>query len=542
MIDLFTVTEQARQILIDVSGIELNEDNAGTPLTELGFTTDMLENAGNQLDQHFGVSVISHFLMEDYCTYNVLVAHLDEAVSAGILTHLADQSTNQSANLPVDSSSKLPGSEFATFRQLMQKQLSLMTQQLQILNRIPFDEPVEVPTEEDKKEKPQSLLAKRPLAPVISPEDYPKTDFGSYQPIAIDTDDALTKQQKERLREMMTQLIRQTSTSKKIARAYRDSLADPSAINNFHKIWKEVVYQIVCKRSARAHLWDMNDNQYIDITMGNGAHLFGHSPRFLVKAVRWQIDHSLEVGALSPLAGEVARFIHELTGMERVAVFDSAGEALRNSIRLARSATGREHIVYFTHSAHHSVSDLAGSPAIVDERLHSLPAFSGIPNSAVENSYILPYGHPRSVEFIQQHIDELAAVILEPVPSHHPQLHSQSFVKQLRQLTENGDIPLIFDETVTGFRVRAGGLQSEWDIQADMVCYGNNVSGGFPCGILAGSREYLQELDGGKWEYGDTSTPQESAGWHTPSAGNTLWYWRQLEQHCVILNVAALAV
>jgi len=103
---------------------------------------------------------------------------------------------------------------------------------------------------------------------------------------------------------------------------------------------------------------------------------------------------------------------------------------------------------------------------------------------------------------------ELAAVLVEPVQSRRPDLQPVEFLRELRKLTADSGIALIFDEMVTGFRLHQGGAQAWFEIKADIVTYGKIVGGGLPIGVIAGKASFLDAFDGGRWNYGDSSYPQ----------------------------------
>ncbi len=145
---------------------------------------------------------------------------------------------------------------------------------------------------------------------------------------------------------------------------------------------------------------------------------------------------------------------------------------------------------------------------IVDGIRQTLPLAPGIPASMIEDVLVLDYGNPRSLDLIEKHQHELAAVLVEPVQTSNPQLLPQEFLQQLRQLTKKAEIVLIFDEMVTGFRIHPGGAQAWFDIEADLATYGKIVGGGMPIGVIAGKAAYMDGIDGGMWNYGNASYPQ----------------------------------
>jgi len=137
-----------------------------------------------------------------------------------------------------------------------------------------------------------------------------------------------------------------------------------------------------------------------------------------------------------------------------------------------------------------------------------VPVAPGVPAKMVEDVLVLDYGDPASLEVIRAHADELAAVLVEPVQSRNPDLQPKQFLHELRKLTEESGIALIFDEMITGFRVHPRGAQGWFGVQADIAAYGKIVGGGMPMGMIAGKAAFMDALDGGLWQYGDDSFPE----------------------------------
>src|SRR6185295_15073478 len=126
---------------------------------------------------------------------------------------------------------------------------------------------------------------------------------------------------------------------------------------------------------------------------------------------------------------------------------------------------------------------------------------------AAENTIVLDYGTPEAMEIIKKRINEVAAVLVEPVQSRRPDFRPREFLHELRKVTEQSGSLLIFDEVICGFRAGMQGAQGYFGIKADVASYGKVVGGGLPVGIIAGKRQYMDALDGGHWQFGDASIP-----------------------------------
>jgi glutamate-1-semialdehyde 2,1-aminomutase len=299
-----------------------------------------------------------------------------------------------------------------------------------------------------------------------------------------------------------------TKTSKELTQTYRPFLADPRVPSGFNLATKEMCYPIIGKSSQGSKMWDIDGNQYVDFLMGLGVNLFGHNPPFIKEALEEQLDKGIQLGPQSEFVGEVAELFCSLTGMERVAFSNTGTEAIMTGIRLARTLTGRNKIVIFSGSYHGHFDGTLAEAKTVDGHLQVVPIAPGIPNNFIEDVLVLEYGNPQSLEAIAAHANQLAAVLVEPVQSNVLHIQPKAFLQQLRNLTRESGITLIFDEMITGFRIHPGGAQAWFGVEADLATYGKIVGGGLPIGIIAGKAIYMDAVDGGMWNYGDSSCPQ----------------------------------
>ncbi len=314
--------------------------------------------------------------------------------------------------------------------------------------------------------------------------------------------------QQKYLETFIARYTKQTKTSKNFAQAYRPIITGTVGPLGFNFTFKEICYPTVIKRSLGSRIWDIDENEYIDFMMGFGTNLFGHNPSFIKEAIEEQIEKGIQLCLQSELAGEVGELFCELTGMERVAFSNTGTEAVMAAIRIARTATGRNKIAIFSGSYHGHFDGTQVEVETVNGNSRTVPSHLGIPLNTVADVLILEYGNSQSLDVIKAHKNELAAVLVEPVQSRRPDLQPKEFLLQLRQLTSESGIALIFDEMVTGFRVHLGGAQAWFGVEADIATYGKIVGGGMPIGIIAGKATYIDRIDGGMWNYGDASQPQ----------------------------------
>ena len=454
--------------------------DAETPFLEMGADSIILVNLVRILEKSYGLELPVRLLFEKVSSLSKLAAYLDEHAT-GALPALP--ALPESPALPA-----VAGSEMGT---IMQRQLDLLSQ---VMNQ-------QLAVMAGAGTRPGEILAPAVSPPATAPEPAAFSS-GRFE----ETGRVLEPRQRRYVRELSERLLRQTPSSRDHADRYRSRWADLRMSMSFRPETKEMCYPIVGERSRGAQVWDQEGNAYVDLSMGFGVNLFGHNPPFVMAALRAQMERGLHVGIQSDLAGEAASLIAELTGMERVTFCNSGTEAVMTAIRLARAVTGRVRIVQFSGS-YHGHADPTLAVARPGREAGSAPMAAGVPEATSDQVIVLPYGEERSLRTIEAHLGELAAVLVEPVQSRRPDLQPETFLKRLRELTRGADVPLIFDEVITGFRAHPGGAQAHFGIEADLAVYGKVLGGGMPIGVVAGQRRFLDAVDGGAWRYGDDSVP-----------------------------------
>lgn len=331
---------------------------------------------------------------------------------------------------------------------------------------------------------------------------------------------------RQHLNEFSLSYCKKTALSKQQAQQYRHVLADSRASAGFRFSIKEMLYPIVGQRAAGSKIWDLDGNEYIDISMGFGVQLFGHEPGFLQEAMAESLSRGIRIGPQSDMAGEVASLISELAGVERVAFCSSGTEAIMTALRLARTFTGRNKVAIFRDSYHGHFDGVLGE--VNDDPWKVMPRVAGITPGMVSDLAFFEYGSAEALELLRGRLHEFAAVLVEPVQSRNPGLQPQDFLRSLRAMTRAADSLLIFDEVLVGFRIHPGGAQAHFDVQADIVTYGKVVGGGLPVGVIAGRADIMAGIDGGHWQYGDASYP----------AADTTFFAGTFNKHPLVMAAA----
>lgn len=340
----------------------------------------------------------------------------------------------------------------------------------------------------------------------ISAEKEERKPFGAIARIETKKVTAIPASIEKFLTGFIEKYNAKTRLSKEYTQKFRKYLADPRVVTGFKPHIKEIVYQVVVKRSKGCRLYDLDGNEYIDILNGFGSNFFGYAHPEITRSIRKIARNGYEIGPQHHLAGEVAKMICELTGNERAALCNTGSEAVLGVLRIARTVTGKNKVVMFNGS-YHGIND----EVIVrgGKELHSYPAAPGVPPEAVQNAVVLDYGEQQSLQTIAGMADEVAAVLVEPVQSRRPEFQPFEFLKELRKICDEMGIVLIFDEVITGFRSNPAGIQGITGIRADLVTYGKVPGGGMPIGIMSGKAEMMDALDGGFWTFGDDSKPEK---------------------------------
>lgn len=454
--------------LHELSGIPTEDIDVSSTFLEMGFDSLFLTQVSLAFQNKFGAKVTLRQLLGDYPTLELLSQYLEE--------HLPNEYAEKDV-------SSVPLSDFDS------------------------ESPPASPSVEGDLGPfgPEKTSSRQDAGPKEKPSFR---RHGPYAPIRKELRDDLTARQREIINDLIKRYVARTQKSKEITRLHRPHFADPRAVAGFRSAWKEMTYPIVTAGSSGSKVWDVDGNEYIDITMGFGIYLFGHSPPFVTKAVQKQLKKGIEIGPQSPLAGEVASLVCEFTGMDRATFCNTGSEAVLGAVRAARTVTGKNRIVLFEGDYHGINDEVLIRKGSISGPPRSFPIAPGIPPEMVKNVFVLDYGTDESLEFIESHAQDLGAVLVEPVQSRRPDLQPRDFLHKVREVTRKSGTALIFDEVITGFRSHPGGAQALFGVRADLATYGKVIGGGMPIGAIAGKSLFMDAFDGGMWHYGDDSFPE----------------------------------
>ncbi len=496
-------------VMTDLSGFAENDIDAGRTFLELGFDSLFLTQLATAFQKEFGTPVTFRQLITDHPTPAALAAWVSDQAPAPEPTVPTDQPAREAEPqiaAPTFAKTNRDTDEIAN---VFARQLELMRNQLEFL-RANGSAAVPAAAEPAESTGLNEALA-TPSDAASASDDAPATLPAGFGPQTGEHngDLELTTTQRRHVERLVARYNAKTPKSKEHVQADRARHADPRTAAGFNPLWKEMVYPIVVNRSKGAYLWDVDDNQYIDLLNGFGPNFFGHRADFVTEALKAQLDDGFEIGPQTPHAGDAAALLCELTGMERASWVNTGSEAVQAAIRIARTVSGCDKIVVFKGSYHGNFDEvLVRGVSGRDGAGRTLPLAPGIPFGSVENVIVLEYGKDEALEAIAADAASVAAVLVEPVQSRRPDFQPREFLQKLRRLTEEKDIALVFDEVITGFRTGPGGAQEYFGVRADLATYGKILGGGMPIGAVAGSSKYMDTFDGGQWRFGDASKPE----------------------------------
>ena len=495
-------------VIEELTGAAAASLDPSMPLAEIGLDSLTLTQLASRLQRLFGVTLGFREFFTTTRTIDAICARIE--VSGAVTSVAAAVASPVTANArvaaPLMPASATTGEGAGAIVPMLVAQLEVMAAQLRMVAAAegiaiaditvpssPFAAPVDAPVAAPA----ASDAAAAPLVP------QPASRAG------VDDAGRLTPHQEAAIRRFSEAWNRKTARSKAMIDAQRDVHADPRTAMGWSEQWKELVYPVVVDRSEGAYLWDLDGNRYVDLLNGFGPTFFGHNAPFVVEAVKAQLERGMELGPQTPLAGEAARLVCELTGLDRASFACTGSEAVQAAMRIARTVTGRSRIVLFAADYHGNFDEVLvrGIDGAAGPR--TVPSAPGVPQRAVDDITVLPYGTDAALAYIRLHARDLAAVLVEPIQSRHPELRPREFLHEVRRITREAGAVLIFDEVVTGFRVHPGGAQAVFGVEADLVTYGKVLGGGMPIGVIAGRRPFIDVFDGGPWRFGDDSGPTQ---------------------------------
>jgi glutamate-1-semialdehyde 2,1-aminomutase len=268
---------------------------------------------------------------------------------------------------------------------------------------------------------------------------------------------------------------------------------------------------LVADRGQGCKVWDVEGNEYLDFNMAFGPLLFGHCPEHVITAVTRQItERGSQLGFPTEVTIRVAEKVKQLfPSMELMRFANSGTEACASAVRLARAYTERRKIIMFEGHYH-------GWSEAVFNRYHApldqlpaegfgpaLPGTTGM-TDGIQDVIVVQWNDLDTLaRCLQRHGHEVAAVMMEPVMGNAgTNLPREDYLQGVRELTQDHDALLIFDEVISGFRVAPGGAQERFLVTPDITVISKALGGGYPVAAFGASTEIMDTIVRGKLFHG----------------------------------------
>jgi len=251
-------------------------------------------------------------------------------------------------------------------------------------------------------------------------------------------------------------------------------------------------HPVYIRKAEGARIWDVDGNEYIDLWMGHYAHILGHRPEPIRKALREGIEEGTHWGVAQEIQVALAEEICDLFPAAEMMRFGVTGtEAAMYAVRLARGTTGRRTIIKVKGGWHGAGPDLSLAVHAPMDR----PESAGLLPEIMAYVKTIPFNDAENaVRIIRENADDLAAVIIEAVGQYFipPQA---GFLEAVQEATKRAGAVFILDEVITGFRLALRGAQGRYDLKPDLLTLGKVLGGGMPLAVVAGRRDIMGLAD-----------------------------------------------
>jgi glutamate-1-semialdehyde 2,1-aminomutase len=260
-------------------------------------------------------------------------------------------------------------------------------------------------------------------------------------------------------------------------------------------------YPIYFRSGSGSRIRDIDGNKYVDFNMAFGALVTGHAHPALVQALRKRIAEGCLLGFEYENSAKLARILCNRYGLGMVRFSNTGAEATMHALRFARAYTKRDKILKFEGCYHGSHDQLLVSVKPSVERAgdrvfpNPVPASQGVSAGILKDTIVAPFNNLEAVEeLMKRHADEVAAIILEPIPMNMGfVLPGPGFLEGLRKLcSQNGSL-LIFDEIKTSGKFY-GGACKHYGVTPDLMTLGKAIAGGLPLSAIGGRKEIMEQI------------------------------------------------
>src|ERR1700737_25490 len=287
-------------------------------------------------------------------------------------------------------------------------------------------------------------------------------------------------------------MVRRVEVSRKLQKRAEQMI--PGGVNSPVRAFRAVgVDPPFIVRGQGSHVWDADENKYIDFVGSWGPLILGHAAPGVPEAIATAAKNGTSFGASTDAEADLAEIvISAFPHVEKIRCVNSGTEATMSAIRLARAYTGRKYIIKFE-GCHHGPADALLVKAGSGVATLGIPGSAGVPEEFTQLTLALPFNDPDALEqAFRKFKHQIACVIVEPVVGNMGCVPPvPMYLDALREITLRDQALLIFDEVMTGFRVAFGGAQERYGILPDLTTMGKIIGGGLPVGAYGGPGEIM---------------------------------------------------
>jgi glutamate-1-semialdehyde aminotransferase/transketolase C-terminal domain/subunit len=232
-------------------------------------------------------------------------------------------------------------------------------------------------------------------------------------------------------------------------------------------------------RGRGARVWDVDGNEYLDMTMAVGPLSLGYADPVVDSAIRAQLEDGITFSLMHPLEVEVAELVRDtVPGAEGVRFTKTGADVTSAAVRVARAFTKRDRVVCCGYHGWH------------DWYISTTSRRAGVPDATADLVTTIAYNDTDALR--EAITDDVACVILEPTVTEPPK---DGFLVELRQVCDERGAVLIFDEMWTGFRLALGGAQEAFGVRSDLACFSKAIANGMPLAVLTGRADLMRVLE-----------------------------------------------
>ena len=285
----------------------------------------------------------------------------------------------------------------------------------------------------------------------------------------------------------------------------------PGGVNSPVRAFKSVEGSpLFIKKGDGCHIWDEDDNKFIDFCCSWGPLILGHNHPNVYNKVVETLQNGSSFGAPTRLENELAELILSKNPfIDKIRFVSSGTEAVMSAIRLSRGYTKKNKVLKFEGCYHGHVDSMLVKAGSGLATFGTSSTSEGIPESYINETLVVELNDIDALrKCIAEYKDEIACAIIEPIPANNGLLLQElTFLKELRHLCTENNILLFFDEVISGFRVAFSGAAEYFGITPDIVTYGKIIGGGLPVGAYGARKEIMAHVspDGGVYQAGTLS-------------------------------------